>query len=240
MKRFKPIKHDEHLDVVGHLDELRFRVVVSLAAFGTALGLCFWQNRWLLDLVNQPLGPHRHPVTLGVAEPFTTTLTVSAYAAIVLAFSPAQKRVAVPLLLMVPFLFIAGVAFAYLLVIPAALQFLLHFNHSQFNTQIRAKDYYGFVSLTLLACGGVFQLPVGILGLTKMGITSPAKLRKNRRYAILMCALVAAALPGVDPVSMLLEFLPLLVLYEVSIWVARLVELRRDRVTEEEPVPGAS
>jgi sec-independent protein translocase protein TatC len=105
-------------------------------------------------------------------------------------------------------------------VIPAALKFLLHFNQHQFYLQIRAKDYYGFVSLTLIAIGAVFQMPVFILGLVKVGITSPAKLRKSRRYAYLVCAVIAAALPGVDPVSMLLEMVPLIVLYELSILLA--------------------
>ncbi|MBV9212278.1 MAG: twin-arginine translocase subunit TatC, partial [Actinobacteria bacterium] len=136
------------------------------------------------------------------------------------AFSPDERRVALPLLLMAPFLFIAGVGFAYFVVLPAALHFLLHFNSHQFNTQIRARDYYGFISMTLLACGVVFQLPVGILGLVKVGVTSPAKLRRNRRYAVLVCAVIAAALPGVDPVSMLLEMVPLVVLYELSILLA--------------------
>jgi sec-independent protein translocase protein TatC len=233
-KRIRPVGHEDRLSLVEHLDELRTRIILSLAAFGVALAVCFWQNHALLKIVNHPLG-HRRPVTLGVAEPFMTTLTVAAYAAILVAmpvilyelyafvlpaFSPTERRVALPLLLMVPFLFIAGVAFAYFVVIPAALQFLLHFNQHQFNLQVRARDYYGFVSLTLLSVGIVFQLPVLILGLVKMGITTPAKLRKNRRYAILVCAVVAAALPGVDPVSMLIEMVPLVALYELSILLA--------------------
>jgi sec-independent protein translocase protein TatC len=234
-KRIRPIGHEDRLSLVEHLDELRTRIIISLAAFGVALGLCFWQNHLLLRIANHPLGHHRHPVTLGVAEPFTTTLTIAAYAAILLAmpivlyelyafvlpaFSPTEKKVALPLMLMVPFLFIAGVAFGYFIVIPAALKFLLHFNQHQFNTQIRARDYYSFFSLTLLAIGGIFQLPVFILGLVRVGVTTPAKLRAWRRYAILVCAIVAAALPGVDPVSMLLEMLPLVVLYELSILLA--------------------
>jgi sec-independent protein translocase protein TatC len=235
-KKVRPVGHEDRLSLVEHLDELRSRIVISLAAFGVALGLCFWQNHQLLKIVNHPLG-HRRPITLGVAEPFITTLTVAAYAAILLAmpvilyelyafvlpaFSPTEKRVALPLLLMVPFLFIGGVAFGYFVVIPAALKFLLHFNQHQFNLQIRAKDYYGFISLTLIAVGVVFQLPVFILGLVKVGVTTPAKLRKNRRYAYLVCAVVAAALPGVDPVSMLIEMVPLIVLYELSIVLASL------------------
>jgi len=234
-KRIRPIGFEDRLSLVDHLDELRSRIVIALAAFGVALALCFWQNHLLLRIADHPLGHRHHPTTLGVAEPFTTTLTIAAYAAILIAmpillyelyafilpaFSPTEKKVALPLLLMVPFLFIAGVAFAYFVVLPAALQFLLHFNQHQFNTQIRARDYYSFFSLTLLACGGIFQLPVFILGLVRMGVTTPAKLRSWRRYAILVCAVVAAALPGVDPVSMLLEMIPLVLLYELSILLA--------------------
>jgi sec-independent protein translocase protein TatC len=231
----RPIGHDDRLTLVEHLDELRSRLVISVIAFAVALGLCFWQNHQLLKIVNHPLGK-REPITLGVAEPFTTTLTVSAYFAILIAlpvvlyqlyafilpaFSPRERKVATPLLLMVPFLFIAGAVFAYFVIIPAALKFLLHFNASQFNTQIRARDYYSFILLTMISAGVVFQLPVGVLGLVRMGVTSVEKLRRNRRYAFLGCAVVAAALPGVDPVSMLIEMVPLVLLYELSILLAR-------------------
>jgi sec-independent protein translocase protein TatC len=235
MAKFRPVGHEDRLSVVEHLDELRTRIIVSLLTFSVALGLCFWQNHLILKVVNHPLGHQHKPTTFGVAEPFTTTLTVSAYAAILLAlpvvlyqlyafvlpaFSPGERRVALPLLLMVPFLFVAGAAFGYFVVIPAALKFLLHFNTDEFRVQIRARDYYSFVTLTLISVGVVFQVPVAILGATRMGVTTPEKLRKNRRYAILVCAIVAAALPGVDPVSMLLEMVPLVALYELSILLA--------------------
>jgi sec-independent protein translocase protein TatC len=122
--------------------------------------------------------------------------------------------------MMVPFLFVGGAAFGYFVVIPAALKFLLHFNTDEFRVQIRARDYYSFVTLTMLSVGIVFQVPVFILALTRMGVTTPQKLRKNRRYAILACAVIAAALPGVDPVSMLIEMVPLVALYELSILLA--------------------
>jgi sec-independent protein translocase protein TatC len=233
-RRIRPIGHEDRLSLVEHLDELRTRLMIAAGAFLAALALCFWQNHELLKIVNDPLGK-RQPITLGVTEPFMTTLTVSAYAALLIsmpiilyeiyafvlpAFSPGERKVALPLLLMVPFLFIAGVVFAYFVVVPAALRFLLHFNEEQFNLQIRARDYYSFFSLTMLAGGIVFQLPVFLLGLVKMGITTPAKLRKNRRYAVLVIAVVAAALPGVDPISMLIEMVPLLILYEISILLA--------------------
>jgi sec-independent protein translocase protein TatC len=235
LRKQRPVGHEDRLTLVEHLDELRTRIVISVFAFVAALILCFWQNHLLLDIINDPLPKDQTPITLSPTEPFTTTLTVSAYAAILIslpiilyqlyafvlpAFSPTEKKVAVPLLLMVPFLFVAGAVFAYFVVVPAALKFLLNFNDSQFNTQIRARDYYSFVLLTLLSAGIVFQVPVGILGLTRLGIVTPAKLKHNRRYAYLGCAVLAAALPGVDPVSMLIEMVPLVLLYELSILLA--------------------
>jgi sec-independent protein translocase protein TatC len=232
LRKQRPLGHEDRLTLVEHLDELRSRIVIAVFAFAVALILCFWQNHLLLRIINDPLPKGAKPITLSPTEPFTTTLTVAAYAAILIAlpvvlyqlyafilpaFSPTEKRVALPLLLMVPVLFVAGAVFAYFVIIPAALTFLLNFNSHQFNTQIRARDYYSFVLLTLLAAGIVFQVPVGILGLTRLGIVTTEKLKRNRRYAYLACAVIAAALPGVDPVSMLIEMVPLVVLYELSI-----------------------
>jgi len=223
MRRVKAISHEDEVSLVEHLDELRARIVVSLAVFGVALALCFWQNHLLLELASAPL-PSNHDklITFGISEPFTTTVTVSAYGAIVLslpivlyqlyayllpAFADKERRAILPLLLLIPALFIAGIVFGYFVVLPAATKFLLNFNDSQFNVQVRAKEYYGFFAQTLLACGIVFQIH---------------QLTQNRRYAYLACAVIAAALPGVDPVSMLLETAPLIALYELSIVLARL------------------
>jgi sec-independent protein translocase protein TatC len=236
-RRVKAVSHEDRLTLVEHLDELRARLIVCIAVFGVALALCFWQNHLLLEIASAPLpDQHERLITFGITEPFTTSLTVSVYGAVVLslpfllyqlyayilpAFSSAERRVVLPILLMFPFLFLAGIAFAYFVVMPAAVNFLLNFNDSQFNVQVRARDYYGFFSMTEIACGLVFQLPLAILAVTRLGIVSIEQLRANRRYAYLACAVVAAALPGVDPVSMLIEMVPLLVLYELSILLAR-------------------
>jgi sec-independent protein translocase protein TatC len=249
VRRIKPASFDDRMSLVEHLDELRARLVTCLAIFGAALALCFWQNHLLLEIASKPLpAGHEKLITFGVTEPFTTTLTVSAYAAIILAlpfvlyqlyafvlpaFSRQQQRLIVPLLLMIPVLFIAGVAFGYFLVLPAAAKFLLNFNDSQFNVQVQAKEYYGFFSMTLLATGIVFQVPVGILAVTRLGIVKVEQLTKNRRYAYLACAVVAAALPGVDPISMLLEMAPLVVLYELSIVLAKAFGTPRERFEAE-------
>jgi sec-independent protein translocase protein TatC len=237
VSRFKAVSHEDRLTLVEHLDELRTRLIVSIVVFCVALALCFWQNHTLLELARNPLpSDHDRLLTFGVTEPFMTTVTISAYGAIILslpiilyqlyafvlpAFSHEERRVVGPLLIMIPLLFIAGIVFAYFVVMPAATKFLLNFNEHQFNVQVRARDYYTFFATTLLAVGVIFQVPVGILAVTRLGIVTPQQLSKNRRYAYLIISIVAAALPGVDPVTMLVEMVPLIVLYELSILLAR-------------------
>jgi sec-independent protein translocase protein TatC len=241
VRRIRPISHEDRLSVVDHLDELRSRLVISVAAFVVAWALTTWQNDLVLEIMNSPLpvdkstGEQIQPITLGPAEGFTTTLMNAAYFALVIsapvilyelyafvlpAFSPKERRVATPLLLLVPVLFIAGVVFCYFVVLSPALHFLLNFNADEFNTQVRAKDYYSFVSLLMIAMGLGFQIPVGVLAACKLGITNAAQLRRNRRYAIVVIVVLASLLPTLDPVTLLLESLPFYLLYELSILLA--------------------
>jgi len=183
------------------------------------------------------------PVTLGIGEPFTATVTIAFYFAVLLAlpvllfqiyafilpaFSPSERRVALPLMMSIPFLFIAGVVFGYFVVLPAAVKFLQNFNSDQFNVLVQARDYYRFVAVTLGILGLVFQIPVGVLALVRAGVVTIAQLRKNRRIAIVLAAVVAAIAPG-DVVTMLLEMLPIVVLYELSIVLAAILDRRRRR-----------
>jgi sec-independent protein translocase protein TatC len=249
MTRLRPVDFEDRLTLVEHLDELRTRIIISIAAFAVAFGLCFWQNNTLLDIANAPLPDDRNPITFGVAEPFTTTVTISAYAALVIslpvilyqayafvlpALTTREKRVVVPFLFMVPILFVAGVVFAYFVVLPAATEFLLNFNENEFNIEIRARDYYSFFTLTLGVMGLIFQMPIGILAFTRLGIVTPQQLAKNRRYAVLVLAVVAMLLPGTDPISMLLELIPLLVLFEASLLLARAFGTPPDEESEPE------
>jgi sec-independent protein translocase protein TatC len=190
--------------------------------------------------------PSRQPITLGVGEPLSTTLLISLYFALLFAlplilyqvyafvlpaFSSAERRVALPLMLLVPVLFVAGVVFGYFIVLPAAISFLQGFNEGSFDVLVQARPYYSFVSLTLISLGLLFQIPVGVLALTRSGIVTVEALRRNRRYAIVVIAILAMLLPGADPVTMLIEMVPLLVLYELSIllaaWLERLSARRR-------------
>jgi sec-independent protein translocase protein TatC len=197
-----------------------------------------------------PVGDN--PVTLGVGEPFTTTLTVSllfalvislplilyeVYGFIVPALSPLEKRAVKPLLMAVPFLFAAGVLFGYFVVLPAAVRFFVNFNASEFNVLVQASQFYKFAATVLLAMGLVFQVPVVILGATRAGLVTVKQLRRSRRYAIVACAAIAAFLPG-DAITLILETVPLYVLYEASILVAALVGRRAAR--REEGAGGAA
>jgi sec-independent protein translocase protein TatC len=190
------------------------------------------------DVAKVPRNPvGDNPATLGIGEPFTTTVTVTLYFALIIslplilfelygfilpALAPHERRVAMPLLIAVPFLFAAGVAFGYFVVLPAAIHFFVNFNSSEFNVLVQANPYYSFAATILLAMGLVFQVPVAIVGATRLGIVTPRQLRKGRRYAVVACAAVAAFLPG-DVITLILETVPLYLLYEVSILVAALV-----------------
>ena len=186
----------------------------------------------------------RRPVTLGVGEPFTVTFRVVSYAALLLtlplllyqayafilpAFSPREREVALPLMAMVPFLFVAGVVFAYYFVLPNAISFLQNFNDDNYDILLQARDFYRFEIMVLMLMGVLFQVPIGILAITRVGIVSTTQLRKNRRYAILVIAIAAMLLPGQDPVTMLMMMAPLIVLFEGSILLAALIDRRAQR-----------
>jgi sec-independent protein translocase protein TatC len=235
VRRIRPISHDDRLSVVDHLDELRSRLMVCVGAFVVAMALTAWQNHRVLDIMNAPLPNGKEPITLGPAEAFYTTITNSAYVALLIAlpvilyelyaflmpaFSPAERRVAAPLLLLVPLLFITGVVFCYFVILTPAMKFLLNFNADQFNTQVRARDYYGFITMLMLAMGLAFQVPVGILAACKLRLTTPEQLRRGRRYAIVVTVVLAALLPTIDPLSLILEAVPMYALYELSILLA--------------------
>jgi len=195
-------------------------------------------NRDVARLSAPPQG--NRPVTLGIGEPFTSTLTVTFIFALILslpvlllqaygffmpALEPEQRRRMLPVTCAIPILFAAGVAFGYTVVLPAALHFFQNFNSDQFNVLVQASQYYKFAATVLLAMGLIFQVPVAIIAVTRAGLITPRQLRKNRRYAVLACGLVAAVLPG-DAITMLLEALPLYLLFELSVLVAAIAERR--------------
>jgi sec-independent protein translocase protein TatC len=241
------LEHGEEATLVEHLGELRARLLISILTLAPAFLVAFYFQddiiRWLL----KPLPDGKEVITLGVVEPFTTAVKVSMAVAIAVTLpvllyqlwaflAPAldtsiQRTVAV-FATFATVLFACGVAFSYFVVMPRALDFLTNFNDDVFQVQIRASYYFSFVTLTMLATGLAFQMPIFILGLVRLRILSAARLRRNRRVGIAAMLVFAILLPTVDPVSLALEFFPLLFLFEFSIWLASFMEKRWDLVDE--------
>lgn len=254
MGKIRPIQPSDELSLVEHLEELRSRLIIVAGFFGVALAICFWQNQAILEVVNGPLPAGKVPATFAVSEAFMATLTVSTYAALIItsplivyetwafvvpALSAGEKRVAKPLVVMTPALFVAGCVFGYFIVLPPAVNFLLGFNAEQFNVLLRASDYYSFFGMTVLAMGLLFELPLAVLIAARVGLVTPDQLRANRRIAVVVIAVIAMFLPGVDPVSMLIEMVPLLLLFELSIWLAVWFGKPREQTSDDAVAPPA-
>jgi sec-independent protein translocase protein TatC len=238
--------HAEEATLGEHLEELRGRLFVMLGAIALGTIVAFAFHGHVLDWLNQPLpADHRRPVTLGVAEPFTITLTVSLYAGFVLAlpvvlwqvwlffapaFDPSAERKVLGLALSAVVLAGAGVAFGYWVLLPRAVHFLTNYDNEHFRHLIRASSYYSFVVTVLVGIVLVFQTPLVVLGLVSLGVLSSRSLRRQRRMGYLVTAAIALALPGPDPVTTFLELLPMWLLFEGSIWLAVLYERRRAKV----------
>jgi sec-independent protein translocase protein TatC len=240
------VGHDERLTLIEHLDELRSRLVVSAFALvgGVIVAIIF--NKFVFHLLLRPLDQLGVPesarkiTTFSPSEPFMVSLKVWAYVGVILAapviiyefwafvgpaFASTEKKYLYPVVAACTGLFLFGVVFGYLFVLPKGLAWLLSFNDSYFNVQNRASDYFTFAATFLLAFGLVFELPVVIVLAARLGVIDDKWLRRNRKYAILAMSVIAAvATPSQDAFSMIAMFVPLLVLYEVSVIIARFVQ----------------
>ena len=238
--------HAEEATLGEHLDELRGRMFVMLGAIAVGAIVAYIFHGHVLNWLNQPLPPdHRKLAAFGVAEPFTVTITVSLYAGFVLALpvvlwqlwlffapavEPSVERKVLGLALASLALAAAGVAFGYWILLPRAVHFLTNYDNTHFIHLIRASSYYNFVVTVLVGIVIVFQTPLVVLGLVYLGVLSSRSLRKHRRIGYFVTAAVALALPGPDPVTTLLELLPMWLLFEGSIWLAWFVERRMAKV----------
>jgi sec-independent protein translocase protein TatC len=243
MRLPRRLGHAEEATLVEHLDELRTRIIISLVALAATTTVTFVFHRHLVEWLERPLPADRRGdlITLGVAEPFLTSFKISLMAGIALAFpillwqlwsflAPAfeesSQRIVAVFVAFASVLLACGIAFGYWLVLPQALHFLTHYDDSLYHIQIRARDYFSFATAVLLAVGIVFELPIFVLGLVRIGILSTYTLRHNRRIGYFIVAVIAVLLPGVDPVTTTFEGIPLVILYEGSIWLAVLMERR--------------
>jgi len=237
--------HGEEATLVEHLEELRSRIffVIFAVVVGTIVAFVFHSH--ILTWLDRPLPVgHRKPVTFGVAEPFTVSLTISVYAGIVLslpvilwqlwsffapAFDPSAERRLVGLVTAATGLGLCGLMFGYFVLLPRAIHWLTNYDKQNFTHLIQAKPYYSFVTTILLGIVVVFELPLVVLGLVQIGVLTSRTLRRNRRLGYFLTAVVALALPGPDIYTTMLELLPMWVLFEASIWLSVFVEHRAVR-----------
>lgn len=241
------LRHGEEATLVEHLGELRTRLLICILAIVPAFALAFGFHARLIEWLSAPLPDDKRLVTLGVTEPFFTSVKVSFYAAIALAlpvllyqvwsflapaFEEKTQRVVTVFVAIATALFAGGVAFSYYIALPRAVEFLTTYDENLYDIQVRASYYYSFAALVLFAMGMVFELPIWILALVRLRVLTADKLRRNRRVGFVLVVVLAILLPTVDPVSLLFETLPLLVLFEASIWVAVLMERRWERADE--------
>ncbi len=246
------LTHGEEATLVEHLDELRSRLIICLFAIVPAFIFTFAFHERIVVWLTGPLPDDKTLVTFGVTEPFTTSVKVSIIAAIALvlpvilwqvwaffapAVAPNFERVALLFVALATALFAAGVVFIYYVVLPRALDFLTNYDDELYNIQIRASYYYTFVAMTLLGGGLAFLMPIFVLALVKLRILTSTRLRQNRKIAYVILLIFAALLPTVDPVSLALEIVPLVVLFELSIWAAVLMERRWPAETWDEELP---
>jgi sec-independent protein translocase protein TatC len=237
-RRLRP---GEEATLVEHLDELRTRLIISLLAVAATFVVAFVFHERLIEWLREPLPDNKELVTLGVTEPFTTSVKVSFYAALAVSLpvllwqtwsflAPAMERntqrVIAVFVVIGTGLFAAGLAFGYFVVMPKAIEFLTAYDDELYNIQVRASYYFSFVAIMLLAIAFFFELPIFILALVRLGVITSDQLRRNRRYLIVGAVVLAVLLPTVDPVSLVLEIVPLLILLEGSIWAAVLLERR--------------
>ena len=246
------LRHGEEATLVEHLGELRARLIISLAAIAVAFAVTFSFHGHLLEWLNRPLPEHlRKPATFSPIEPFTTSVWVSLWAALLLALpivlwqlwaflAPAieehRQRSIAMVVLFATALGLGGVAFAYWVVLPPAIHFLTNYDSSHFQILVRARDYYRFVTFVLLGVALAFEVPVFVLALVRLRILTAAKLRSTWRVGVFAMTVVGVLLPGVDPVSTILSVIPLVSLYVLSIGLASFLEPRWRSDTRASPV----
>jgi sec-independent protein translocase protein TatC len=217
---------------------------------GVAFVFTYWQRARLIEWLREPLPDGFELTTLSPGEPFVTSFTVALYAAVAIAlpiviwqiwaflapaFEETSQAVVARLVGAATVLLLCGIAFAYWVALPVMLDFLLNFDAELYDTQVRAREYFSFTALVLLGFGVMFELPIFILGLVRLGVLTSAKLRRNRRIGYGLCLIAVVFLPGVDFVAMGLQAAPVIVLFEASIWLAVYFERRWATAEHEDP-----
>jgi len=239
---FKKLTPDEKVTLLRHLEDLRRALLVSIIAVVIAAIASFYYSDQILDLIQKPLkdlGMGLDLVYIGVTEGFFVKMKLALLAGLVIAFPvvawelwsfiapalyPHEKRYVYTLFPIILVLFAGGVLFSYFTLLKMVLAFMVYIA-GELKPMITVDKYLSFVLTLTIPFGLVFELPVVVFFLTKTGIIGADVLVRNRKYALLAIFVVAAALtPGPDPISQTMMAVPVYLLYEISIWVAKLAQ----------------
>lgn len=240
---------DKKLTILGHLTELRNRLIKAVIAVVITTIIAFVFADYIFKFLTVPLKGNEL-IFIDMTEMFGVYMKVCLAAGVALAMpvliyqlimfiapalTPKEKKYVYLVLPWIAFMFIGGVAFSYFVFLPPAITFLFTFGENIATPQIRIGSYIDVVTRLMLITGIIFELPVVSTFLARLGIVNYKWLASKRKIALVVAFIVAAIVtPTVDLVTQCMVAAPLIVLYEMSIWLARLVQ--RKRVVKEEPV----
>ena len=230
-------ERDKELSLVQHLSEFRDRLMVAAIAVVLTTAISFIFTTQIIQLLILPVGEHIKLISLSPTENFTTYMRVALFSGIALAMPvilyeiymyidpalhPNERRFALTAGPFVLGLFIFGMLFCYFFILPNAIKFLINFASDVFDNQLRASEYLSFVTTFILGMGLVFEMPVLIWALVRIGVVSRKWLAARRRYVFLIVFIVAAVVtPTPDPFNQSLVAIPMYLLFELGLLLSR-------------------
>lgn len=238
---------EDKLPLTTHLEELKKRLVRSLIVIGIGFGVCYFFKDGLFNIITRPLlkvmPKDSYMIYTSLPEAFFTYMKVAFFASLFMTapfwlyqiwkfispgLYPREKKYVIPFVLTSTFLFVGGILFAYFLALPPAFGFFVEFSTDSLRPMFTMREYLSFALKLLLAFGVSFQLPVFIFFMTKVGIVDSRLLAKQRRYAILIIFVAAAVLtPSPDAFTQVIMAIPLMILYEMSVFIAKFAEKKK-------------
>jgi len=250
------MEHEEKMPFTAHLEELRWRLIVVFIAVGVGFLLSYGFKETIFEILMRPLisvmGDGDKMIFTNLPEAFFTYLKVSLLSGIMLA-SPVilfqiwmfiapglyseERKLILPFVFLSTLFFVGGALFGYFVVFPYGFQFFLSFASENIQAFPSMKEYLSFSSKLLLAFGIVFELPLFITLMARLGMVTPTFLKQNRKYAILLFFVGAAIITPPDVVTQIMMAFPLMLLYELSIFGAKIFQRKPLEPTDEDDVP---
>jgi sec-independent protein translocase protein TatC len=250
-------KPGERVSIVGHLEELRSRLVKASLAILVGFGVCYWQIQPIFHWIVKPLRdvmPDSPLVMLKLTEAFMTYLTLAIWAGLLVA-SPVvlyqlwafiapglyrhEKKLIAPLVIVSTILFVLGAAFTYYLILPFAFKYLItEFTSGDVKATLSMSSYVSSTCLFMATFGLIFQIPLVMMLLARMGLIKGAALARNRKYVLLGSFVIGAILSPPDVISQTMVSVPLFLLFEISIWVIRVQDLMKRKKTAAAAAPA--